>query len=568
MKIKDILLWIPVSYIAQIARFPRFELSEKIKEQAINEGLYRVVRHEETADDIIRSQIIRPSNAIVSYGLPCAFMFLGKPSADNFLKNVSSPGQIINPYITPDMVAYAVEIKPPSKKYLNNYKIRSLVDDAIMYEGHCVLPNNCARKVRLVCDLERDESGKPIVNEKNDYSLKFREAKEDELVLPEKNKYKPKDDYLDYITKKSIEYGYKNKDGSNKPSFLQIPKFILDTPRQEGSLMRASVKKNFQDIFYSIFRKNKQSQLNESAEDTLKNFSFGIKNPFRDKKIAEYVAGLQTQEPPILQYDFDGLLQEFNSSKDGYFFQKKYLQIGNNFVMRNLHGLGHSFRTSLLAQIIAQKEGVLANDETDRIKDILATATVYHDIGRFLNTGFYHGKKGAEIVGRLNLRYENGKTYSDNDKRIVAALIELHDTKPSKIDKIIKRYKITDEADIELVKKLNNVVRDADALDRTRFDGILPKYKANLNPQKLVNITSKQLVVSAYQLEYLTRKVPNFANILDIGVTQEVRTQRSQGKFDDKIATQTPYIDLGESLSKEDSKREEKIGDEYKRDDL
>ena len=97
---------------------------------------------------------------------------------------------------------------------LNNYKYRGLTDNVYMYEGYCVLPHDAVQKVKMVPDLVRDENGKPIKNQKGEYTVEFREAREDEL-LPGKKNYMPREDYLQFMEEKAIQYGY-IKNGERK----------------------------------------------------------------------------------------------------------------------------------------------------------------------------------------------------------------------------------------------------------------------------------------------------------------------------------------------------------------
>ena len=113
---------------------------------------------------------------------------------------------------------------------------------------------------------------------------------------------------------------------------------------------------------------------------------------------------------------------------------------------------------------------------------------------------------------------------------------------------MIKIYKIQFPEDISLLTRLNSVVRDADALDRVRIDqnGIF-NYKVNLNPNYLVNNTSKMLINAAYQLEFLTKRVPNINNIINFGrkeVTSSDRAYEASKDFDDRIRVdKVPTLD-------------------------
>lgn len=239
--------------------------------------------------------------------------------------------------------------------------------------------------------------------------------------------------------------------------------------------------------------------------------------------------------------------QIFLGSKDGEFFAKKYKQIEGAITRTGIHGKSHTDRVALQAMMIARNEGVLENDQDNRIKDILSTVAMYHDIGRVLDSG-PHAGRGARKIAKMDLRYSDGKPYSEEDKKMVMALVEAHEGKPDKIDKMIKKYKIQFPEDISLLTRLNSVVRDADALDRVRIDqnGIF-NYKVNLNPNYLVNNTSKMLINAAYQLEFLTKRVPNINNIINFErkeVTSSDRAYEASKDFDDRIRVdKVPTLD-------------------------
>ena len=99
-----------------------------------------------------------------------------------------------------------------------------------------------------------------------------------------------------------------------------------------------------------------------------------------------------------------------------------------------------------------------------------------------------------------------------------------------------------------MLRKLNSVVRDADALDRVRIDTKFPNYKVNLNPKYLVNDTSKRLINAAYQLEFLTKKVPNIKNILNFGkykMDGQERLAKETQEFNDRVIVENvPVLKL------------------------
>lgn len=130
------------------------------------------------------------------------------------------------------------------------------------------------------------------------------------------------------------------------------------------------------------------------------------------------------------------------------------------FIKDSIHGISHNERVALLACYIGIKEG-LNNDE---LRLVLETA-IYHDIGR----GFQgnHGTISSEII-------EKNKNFlfpmlKDEEIQIIKALCNGHSIDDKRYIEIAKIYGIEN---IENFKKLLNIVKDADSLDRVR----LPKF--------------------------------------------------------------------------------------------
>lgn len=540
------------------AKIPRLELTEKVKQQAVEEGLYHFVREESVADQIIESQHLRPSSKSASYGRETVFMFCGAPSVDNYAKNLTDNNALnknnlwenqYNPYINPTGVATAIKFIPTMKD-LQNYTCRALTDSAMMYEGYCILPENAVQKLKMVPDLVRDEDGNPLPNENGEYSLRFREAKEEELSADGKT-YNAKQDYLDYMKEKGIEYGYLNKDGTQRAKIIAKTVATFDTFRMETDEAKTNFFQNGQEVANNLIESLRRifsfkPAIGKSVEETLEDFSFKGKNPYRDKKFALEVAKLQSEQG-LSQLDLNDVLTDFTGSKDGEFFEKKFGQIGNDITRKGIHGKEHSNRVALTAMMIAHNEGLFENDNDNRIKEILSSAAMYHDIGRILDNG-PHARNSARKISKMDLTYTDGIPFPEEDKKMVMALAEAHEGKPDKIEKMIKKYKIRNPENIEMLRKLNSVVRDADALDRVRIDTKFPNYKVNLNPKYLVNDTSKRLINAAYQLEFLTKKVPNIKNILNFGKDKmdgQERLAKETQEFNDRVIVENvPVLKL------------------------
>lgn len=508
MKIQDILLYLPRGVYTSIAKMVRTEISEAVKDQILQEGMYHFTPNEDIADQIIKSEYLKPTKSIVmSYGIPCAYMFAGCPDIDTYAKNAVSIHLNKNPYIHPNMVANAIKFFPKSKESLKHYKFRGLADGAILYEGYCILPHEQIKKVKMVPDLVRDKKGIPVRDENGEYRVSFREADLEEII-PGTNEYQAKEDYLNYMEEKAKKYGYTSKNRA----ITQINS-VVDQVRMERDVTFQSVRKNGRDIFQNFFSRIKQPKIGPTVKEVLDSFSFSKKNPYRDKKFAKFVADLQAKQG-ITQLDLKELLTQFNKSPEAKFLAQKQERLEEKVPQKGVHGKEHSSRVALLAMMIAKKEGLLDTDINHRIKDILITASIEHDIGRILDVG-PHAKRGAKKIAQEETSFLDGTPYTQKDKNLLMALVEAHEGSKNKIHKLLEKYNITEPQEVELAYKLNSILRDADALDRVRLDVTFPKYFVNLKPKFLENRTAKQLLNASYQLEFLTKQVKNRKDILE-----------------------------------------------------
>ena len=122
------------------------------------------------------------------------------------------------------------------------------------------------------------------------------------------------------------------------------------------------------------------------------------------------------------------------------------------------HGVGHTKRVLYLASEIAKS---YALDESE--EKILALACCYHDIGRTHDwTDDGHGKDSANKMVRLKLDKLHSLSQSELDS--VLNLIVMH----SLDDELF----VGTERELLLYK----ILKDADALDRLRFDDLNEKY--------------------------------------------------------------------------------------------
>ena len=406
-----------------------------------------------------------------------------------------------NPYVNPQMIATAVKITPRDKEDLKNYKIRSLSDSAILYEGYCVLPHNCIEIEKLVPDLVRDEKNKPILDDEGKYSVVFRKAFESELETGN-----IKEDYLKFIEERRKELGYSKSNNNIFQRANNHANNIVDQVRMEKEITNKNFKDNFKDVINKLktfFKNIGNKRIEGPINNVLDEYKFKMKNPMQDKKIGEFIAKNQA-EYGLEQIKLKDAMKSIKETNLGSYLLNKYFTLNN--AKRGIHGKEHSDRVTLTSLIIANEEGVLNNDNSNRLKDILINAAYYHDIGRIADFG-PHAKRSARIISKMDLKFLNGQEYSDADKKLLMAIVESHVGKPEGINDLIKKYGIINENDQNNAKVLSTILRDADALDRARVDIVTPTTtKVNLKPEYLKTNTAKRLILSAYELENLTNK--------------------------------------------------------------
>ena len=225
MKIEDMIVLLPVSIVTTVLKFARFDLNSEDKKYIAENHLYHCVSSKDVADSIIKSGYLRPATGALktlnSYGHASVCLFGGIPNTDNFMKNLNT-----NLYTEPDKIINAIEICVHEDELNRNYKARKVSDDAILYEGYCVLPQERTRAVQLVMDLKRDEYGKAILGDNGKpIGFEIRKRTLDEINRSP-DEYRPKQDYLEYIKEIQKEYGTGNgESGEKRISDQNFPRY-------------------------------------------------------------------------------------------------------------------------------------------------------------------------------------------------------------------------------------------------------------------------------------------------------------------------------------------------------
>lgn len=152
------------------------------------------------------------------------------------------------------------------------------------------------------------------------------------------------------------------------------------------------------------------------------------------------------------------------------------------------HGEEHVEDVIFNAMYIAEKENF---NEVD--KKILIEAAKYHDAGKNVE-GLLHGIQGAENA----INYLSG--FSADDVAIIQAAIEYHSIPDSdiRLNEIFDKYNVA-SADRNMAEKIANALKDADALDRSRYPG-------NLDEKYLRTDTAKTLIEASHQLQEIKGK--------------------------------------------------------------
>lgn len=157
------------------------------------------------------------------------------------------------------------------------------------------------------------------------------------------------------------------------------------------------------------------------------------------------------------------------------------------------HGKKHAGNVMLFAFLITKFENIKENI------NLLMESAMYHDEGRENDDDIRHGLKSA-IIARDNLN----ENYSSSDLRIIEAAISFHDERTTgfnikKNEEIgfnnVSAYFNLTKDEKEKARVIGNILKDADALDRTRFDS-----EYILDERYLRTEAAKTLMKLAYYL--------------------------------------------------------------------
>ncbi len=188
--------------------------------------------------------------------------------------------------------------------------------------------------------------------------------------------------------------------------------------------------------------------------------------------------------------DIEILIKQLNNMKEDFLYKSKF------------HGLYHSEKVLLFSYLLGKNQGL--NDEQ---MQIIMDAAVYHDIGRIAdNEDEQHGLVSSNRLIKEKNNILSNPIYKDDANFSYLRLICDAHSRHDKYDKLtFENYVYDNEVtniNFETFKKLSDILKDADALDRTRFMNVT---SAVLDEKYLRHDYSKKLIPFAKYINELYR---------------------------------------------------------------
>lgn len=218
MRLENLILFVSGSIASTLLKVVRLDMTNEVNKMAVDKGLYHFVPNEEIGHKILESgKILSAKGAlgiIDSYGTPAAFMFLGVPELENYMKNLSNFSD--NKVLNPEQIMYAVKFNPKLEE-MSNYKSR-MVDNVIIHEGDCIIPPERTSIAQFVLDLQKDEQGNVVYDSQGYKQIGLRERTKEEIER-DGDKYTPSQEFLEALE------SYKERNGkivSNKYNLRNI----------------------------------------------------------------------------------------------------------------------------------------------------------------------------------------------------------------------------------------------------------------------------------------------------------------------------------------------------------
>ena len=147
------------------------------------------------------------------------------------------------------------------------------------------------------------------------------------------------------------------------------------------------------------------------------------------------------------------------------------------------HGVNHNIRVCFFAYIISSNEKISTRDF-----ELIMEACKYHDIGRTNDMeDESHGKKSADKITFLDNKY------SKEELNYIKTIVTCHSLNDKKFNKVATKNGVID---IERCKKMHEILKDSDALDRVRL------HYPYVNEKYIRTETARKMIAFAHELFY------------------------------------------------------------------
>ena len=145
------------------------------------------------------------------------------------------------------------------------------------------------------------------------------------------------------------------------------------------------------------------------------------------------------------------------------------------------HGINHNIRVCFFAYIISTNEKI-----SKREFELIMEACKYHDIGRINDyEDEQHGKRSADKLIFLHDKY------TEEELNYIKTIVTSHSRNDKDFDKIATKNKVKD---INKCKKLHEILKDSDGLDRVRL------HYPYVNIKYLRTDTARSMIPFAHEL--------------------------------------------------------------------
>lgn len=207
------------------------------------------------------------------------------------------------------------------------------------------------------------------------------------------------------------------------------------------------------------------------------------KLPTSSNKYKFYIDSInELKKQSLTKLNYKNILAKLDNS----FYINDYLYLMKNIEPCRLyksliHGINHNIRVSIFALIISIYEKIPLDDFK-----LIIEAAKYHDIGRNNdNEDKEHGARSSQSIEFLK------NSYNENEMNYLKTIIQCHSLDDDLFDEIALKNNVDD---IERCRKMFNILKDSDGLDRVRLEW--PLIKTEFIRTK----TAKRLIPFAYEL--------------------------------------------------------------------